>query len=42
MLSLRHRRQIEGCYWLGCFTPVAFTLLAGLIVIKAIADKFRT
>jgi hypothetical protein len=39
--SPRLRRRLEGCYYLGCFTPLAFAALAVLIVAKAAADWLR-
>ncbi|MEP7289601.1 MAG: hypothetical protein ABI947_27950 [Chloroflexota bacterium] len=40
-LSIRRQRQLAGCYYLGCFTPLAFAFLAVAIVVKAIGDKLR-
>jgi hypothetical protein len=37
-LSPRTRRRLEGCYYLGCFAPLAFAALAVIIVVKAAAD----
>jgi hypothetical protein len=40
-LSPRSRRRLEGCYYMGCFTPIAFAALAVYIGIKALADWVR-
>jgi hypothetical protein len=37
-LSNRQRRQLEGCYYFGCFAPLAFAVLAIMIVLKAVSD----
>jgi hypothetical protein len=39
-LPNRRQRQLQGCYYFGCFAPLAFTVLAVMIVLKWIADQF--
>ena len=40
-LSNRQQRWLEGCFYLGCFTPAAFSILALMIAAKALADLLR-
>jgi len=37
-LTVKQQRFLEGCYYIGCFTPLAFSALALLIIGKAIYD----
>jgi hypothetical protein len=41
-LSIRQQRLLEGIFYLGCFTPLAFTGLAIMIAVKAIAERVRS
>ena len=34
-IKYRHPRWLEGCYYLGCFAPLAFAILALLIIVAA-------
>jgi len=40
-LSNHRQRQLHGCFYLGCFAPLAFAALAAMILVKAIGDGIR-
>jgi hypothetical protein len=40
-LSHHRKRQIEGCFWLGCFTPLALSIIALQIVAKYLTERLR-
>jgi hypothetical protein len=40
-LKPRTRRWLEGTFYLGCYTPVAFAAIALMIIVKAITDRIR-
>jgi hypothetical protein len=37
-LSVRQQRILEGIFYVGCFTPLAFTVLAIMIAGKAVVE----
>jgi len=35
------RRALWGCFYLGCIAPITFTVLTGLILLKAITNRLK-
>ena len=40
-LTPRTRRWLEGTFYLGCYTPVAFAAIAIMILLHAISRRIR-